>query len=283
MGSNERLVNVHVDDLGMCQATLPAFAGLWRRGAVTSVSLMVPCPWFSSAARLCHELPQVDAGVHLTLTSEWEGYRWGPLSTRDPSSGLVDGEGWAPATRRALHERAAPEAVEREIEAQIDRAVAAGLAPSHVDSHMYAVAHPELMPRYVELALARGLLPLTWRPGGGAFWSPEERARKLLGEWAERGVPVPERLAVLRLDGHQSRDERLAAVRRLIDSLPPGLTHLAVHPAVDTPELRAAAADWRSRVAEYETLADPAVAALWDAAGIRRVGWRDLRHARGAA
>ncbi len=95
-------------------------------------------------------------------------------------------------------------------------------------------------------------------------------------------MPVPERLAVLRLDGLASRDERLAAVRQLVDSLPSGLTHLAVHPAVDTPELRAAAADWRSRVAEYEVLADPAFVDMLDGAGARRVGWRDLRRGKGA-
>jgi hypothetical protein len=87
---DDRVVIIHADDIGMCQATMSAFADLVDFGLISSGAVMVPCPWFPQAAAYCRQHPLVDLGVHLTLTSEWDGYRWGPVSTRDPASGLID-------------------------------------------------------------------------------------------------------------------------------------------------------------------------------------------------
>ena len=89
---NERLVIIHVDDIGMCQASVAAFADLWDFGLVSSGAVMVPCPWFLEAAKYASQHPQADLGVHLTLNCEWDTYRWGPLSTCDPQTGLLDAQ-----------------------------------------------------------------------------------------------------------------------------------------------------------------------------------------------
>ena len=87
--ADDRLVIIHTDDIGMCHASISAFAELWEFGLISSGATMVPCPWFLEVAKFCRSNPGVDMGVHTTLTSEWETYRWGPISTRNPKSGVM--------------------------------------------------------------------------------------------------------------------------------------------------------------------------------------------------
>ena len=91
---------VHADDIGMCHSTLPAIDELMAFGLVTSASAMVPCPWFLEVVAWHQRNPQFDLGIHLTLTSEWERYRWGPISTRAVASGLLDDQGYFHRTAR---------------------------------------------------------------------------------------------------------------------------------------------------------------------------------------
>src|ERR1051325_2237413 len=90
---NGRVVIMHTDDIGMCHASVQAFKDLWAFGTISSGSPMVPCPWFPAVAEMCRENPDMDIGVHATLNSEWQSYRWGPVSTRETSSGLLDESG----------------------------------------------------------------------------------------------------------------------------------------------------------------------------------------------
>ena len=92
--ADARVVIIHTDDIGMCQASVGAFRDLIDFGLISSAAVMVPCPWFPEVAALCRSRPGIDMGVHLTLNSEWDSYRWGPISTRDPASGLLDEEGY---------------------------------------------------------------------------------------------------------------------------------------------------------------------------------------------
>ena len=85
LAPDDRVLIIHADDVGMCQASLAAYADLVDLGLVSSASTMVACPWFPATAAYCreHAGENVDMGVHTTLTSEFVGYRWGPISTRD--------------------------------------------------------------------------------------------------------------------------------------------------------------------------------------------------------
>ena len=158
-GERDRVVIIHADDVGMCQASVQAFIDLMDFGLVSSGAAMVPCPWFPLLAQECcgHQGPPLDLGVHLTLTSEWDGYRWGPISTRDEASGLLDDEGYFPRRREDVQEQAQPGAVQPEMEAQLARALAAGLDVTHVDTHMGAVAHLKFVHGYARMALEQRL------------------------------------------------------------------------------------------------------------------------------
>lgn len=146
-----RTVILHADDVGMCHGANQAFLMLARAGAIDCGSVMVPCPWFPEIARAAAADPSLDLGVHLTLTSEWVGYRWRPLT--GPGRGLTDADGYfhrdVPSLRAALD----VSACEAEMRAQIDTALAADIAVTHLDTHMGAGLVPELLD--ITRALAR--------------------------------------------------------------------------------------------------------------------------------
>ena len=103
LSDEARVVIFHADDIGMCQASLAAYADLVGVGLISAASTMVPCPWFPATAAFCRANPdRVDMGVHITLTSEWADYRWGPTSTCDPTSGLLDADGYMHRGRAAM-------------------------------------------------------------------------------------------------------------------------------------------------------------------------------------
>src|SRR5689334_21121743 len=154
----DRLVIVHTDDIGMCHASVQAFKDLWAFGTISSGATMVPCPWFPAVAQMCKENPAMDMGVHATLNAEWESYRWGPVSTREADSGLMDADGYFHQWHPGVYQNAKPEAVEKEVNAQIEKALAAGFDAIHVDSHMGSILNPWFIRSHVQAAATR-LLP----------------------------------------------------------------------------------------------------------------------------
>lgn len=269
-GKSDRAVVVHADDVGMCQATVPAFFDLFAEGGVSSGSTMVPCPWFPEVAERARRAPGVDLGVHLTLSCEWDGYRWGPISTRDPESGLVDEEGYF-YRNPSLWRRLDVAAGRREMEAQVERALQAGLDLTHLDAHLFAALDGGLAEAYVELGLARRLPVFLVRQ---RQWI-EKHSAAALDRWEERGMPVFDHLREMPLA--EPPAGLVEWTKRLFDELPPGLTYLILHPARDTPELRALASDWRQRVADERVFADPELQRHLRRSGIHVLGWRPLR------
>lgn len=285
LGPSDRVVLLHADDIGMCQATLTAYADLLDAGLISSASTMVPCPWFPSVAALCRGMPQADMGVHLTLTNEYTAYRWGPLSTRDPASGLIDQDGYFfPGPVEV--QQAGGEAVRKELQAQLDRALQAGVDVTHLDTHQLSVLHPEFVVAYADLAVAHRL-PIMLLRADAAGWqrlsgalglplSPEtaQQAAAQVQRLEELGLPMVDHAAMLPLD---QPAERIALAKRVLDSLPTGLTHLVIHPAADTPEMRAITADWPSRVADYQAFVSAELRDHVRNSGIHVIGYRRLR------
>lgn len=277
----DRVAILHVDDVGMCGASLDAFAELWSARAVTCGSVMVPCPWFRATAAWAREQRQVDLGVHATLTSEWSGYRWGPVSTRDPASGLVDDELCFPRTSAEVAAHAKADAAADELRMQLRLARDAGIEPTHLDTHMGSALNARLYGGFMEAALDAGALPFglrlsteQWRKGG----YDEETAAVLSGavrELEERGVPMLDRMLMLSLSVGEERLDRTLQLMRRIE---PGQIGYAIfHPAVDTPELRAICPDWKSRVADYELLRSGRIRDELESAGVRLIGCRELQ------
>jgi predicted glycoside hydrolase/deacetylase ChbG (UPF0249 family) len=277
----DRVVILHADDVGMCQASLTAFADLVDFGLLSSGATMVPCAWFPAVAAYCRRQPGVDLGVHLTLTSEWDSYRWGPISTRDPASGLLDQEGYFYRRSEGAQAHADSAAVQLELESQVGRALGAGIDVTHVDTHMGTVAHPKFVYGYVQLALQHGLptmIPRLDEAGWRALGMGGEialLAAQFVAELEAQGVPLVDHVAGLPLVDEPG--DRLSLAKREFDALPPGLTHFVIHPAAGTPELRAITSAWRSRVADYELFRSEELRDYVRHTGVQVIGYRALR------
>ena len=150
--NTDRLVILHTDDIGMCQASLAAFIDLWENESISSGAIMLPCPWAKPAAEYCRTHPGVDMGVHATITAEWEGYRWSALSTRDPASGLLDQDGFLWRTSEETQAHATSAAIALELQLQVRKALDWGVDVTHVDSHMGTVIHPKFVQSYIQAA-----------------------------------------------------------------------------------------------------------------------------------
>ncbi|HLI44984.1 MAG TPA: polysaccharide deacetylase family protein [Acidimicrobiales bacterium] len=257
-----RVLIVNCDDLGSSHAANVGVYDSLREGVATSATLMVPCPWARGAAA---EYRGEDVGVHLTLNSEWDLYRWGPI-TQAPS--LLDGDGGFPRTVADVWEHADLDEVRRECRAQVERAIYWGFDVSHLDSHMGTLQlRPEFFDVYLDLA-DEFRLPL--RLSGAAT----ERVigfpfRRLA---SERGVLFPDHFVYV--NGVGSRQ----GVSRALESLPPGVTEVYFHPAADMPELRAMSPDWRGRVDDHDYLVDRGgLRREIERYGIQLIGYRQLR------
>src|SRR5256885_12587558 len=151
--TDSKLLIIHADDLSVAHSVDTASFDALDKKAVTSASIMVPCAWLTEVAGYAKDHPDADLGLHLTLTSEWKVDRWGPVSSIDKVASLLDPSGylWAETPAAALN--LTPEEAEREIRAQIERAIALGIHPTHLDSHMGVLfSTPELFGVYVKVA-----------------------------------------------------------------------------------------------------------------------------------
>lgn len=280
----DRLVIIHTDDIGMCHASVQAFKDLWAFGTVTSGATMVPCPWFPAVAQMCRENPAIDMGVHATLNAEWENYRWGPVSTRESGSGLLDGSGYFHQWHQAVYENARPEEVEQEVNAQIERALAAGIDATHVDSHMGTIMSPLFIQCYIQAASSRllpSMLPRLTATGIEMMGVGEQERvayMPIMQMLESMGLPMLDGLLSMPLN-EPSQSVQMETAKELLGSLPEGITHFILHPSTDTPELRAIAPDWESRVANYNVFMSDALKIFLEREGLQLIGYRALRDA----
>ena len=257
-----KLLIVSCDDLGLCHAANEGVYQSLRQGLATSAGLMVPCPWARAAAAAYRG---EDVGVHLTLNSELDLYRWGPI-TQAPS--LLDGDGGFPRTVADVWDHADLDEVRRECRAQVERAILWGFDVSHLDAHRAVLQNrPEFFDVYLELAVEFRLpIRLSAVQGEALAGFP---FRTLA---AEEGVVFPDELVIP--GGVGARKAVLEAVERLR----PGVTEVYLHPALSTPELLTLAPDWEGRVDDHELLVrDDGLRTAIDRAGAELIGYRALR------
>jgi chitin disaccharide deacetylase len=279
---NDRLVIIHADDVGMCHASIQAYKDLWDFGTISSGSAMVPCAWFPSVAEMCRDNPKMDMGVHATLNSEWDSYRWSPLSTRDQDSGLVDKQGYFHQQRDPVYEQASPEAVAIEVNMQVERAFAAGIDVTHVDSHMGTITDTKFVQSYMQAAVSRmlpNMLPRASAQGFTTMGIKEDvltSIAPLLQQIESLGVPMVDGMFAMPL---YDEKDHVAVAKELLSEVPAGITHFILHPSVDTPELRAICSDWPSRVANYNAFMSRELRDFITNSDIQLIGYRQIRDA----
>ncbi|MFN0122836.1 MAG: polysaccharide deacetylase family protein [Blastocatellia bacterium] len=278
-GPNDKLIIVHADDVGMSHSVNVASIEALKQGQVTSASIMVPCPWFPEIAAYAKEHPEIDFGLHLTLTSEWKCLRWRPVASIDKVPGLLDPEGYMWRSERQTAMKATPAEIETELRAQIDRALAFGIKPTHLDTHMGTLyTRLDFFDIYARLGREYGIPIMAMRPTPEAM----DLARK-------DGAPITaERLTRLEQDGYVLLDylvtgvpgktfaERKKAYHDLLRNLKPGVTMLIVHLGMNDDELKATTGSWQQRHADYLSFTDPETKKLMQELGIKTTTWREM-------
>jgi predicted glycoside hydrolase/deacetylase ChbG (UPF0249 family) len=281
-----RVVLFHVDDAGMSYDSNLGAIRATEDGVATSLSVMMPCPWVPHIAAYLKGHPQTDAGLHLTLTSEWKNYRWGPLAGPSAVPGLVDRDGYLwPEAADVLNHATAGQ-VETEIRAQLDKALAMGLRPTHLDSHMGTCFCEPFVEVYVKVGLEKRI-PILMIGGHLQHAGAEVgRFRPLLQALAERvwqgGLPVLDDL-VTQPTSAPDYDGRKRQLFKLLTEMKPGLTQIIVHCTAPTEVFAQISGSGPARAAELRLMLDPEVRTFVQENGIVLTNWRELKERRDAA
>ncbi|HHU83652.1 MAG TPA: ChbG/HpnK family deacetylase [Clostridiales bacterium] len=280
---------VNADDFGMCHSANVATFELFEKGYLKSATIMIPCPTAKEAVDFSVANPEYGIGVHLTMTAEWENYRWKPLTMR---KSLMDKEGfmWHEAEEVQLHAKLKD--LEAEIRAQIDKAHEWGMRPDHIDSHMtslygfntgrfsvlgmtirvvgeygyayrlYTKTDPRVSPRDIPYPI----------------WAATTKISSRLSK--KHGVIMPDYLLFpdwnkdLRENGYEHyRDEIL----KIWTNIPENeVTETFVHPSIESDEIKGITGLWHCRVWEYELLKDPYVHQYLKDHDVQLVSYGDL-------
>jgi len=270
-----KLLIVHTDDVGFAHSVNAATISGFESGLVNSASMMVPCPWFPEIAAYAKSHPEADLGLHLTLTSERTFYRWGPVASKDKVPSLVDAHGYFHQnwTETTVID---PKEAELEIRAQIERALAMGVRPTHFDSHQYRL-----------FANGKALFEVLLRVSR-EYGLPALVARSWFAQWPHLESSLgPEDLVIdeaVTIQPDVPPEKWAAFYREALKDLEPGVTEFVVHLGLADEELKAITSDrptwgaaWRQRDFDFFTSAE--FRQLLQEHKIKLVTWRELQKA----
>jgi len=269
--SDAKLLIIHADDLAVAHSQDMASFEALDRGAVTSASIMVPCPWLTEVADYAKAHPEADLGLHLTLTSEWKTYRWGPITPRDQVSSLLDPHGYLYSDAGEAVRHMKPEEAEREVRTQIETALKMGIRPTHLDSHMGTLlATPALMAVLINVAHGYHLPFLMLKIPGVPpdMYSALKPTDVILDRVFMAAPPI-------------KAEDWLNYYTHILKTLPPGVSELIVHLAHDDAEMQAVTVDhpdygsaWRQR--DFNVMTGPEFRQALEENHVVLTNWRKL-------
>lgn len=291
--AGKKVIIFHVDDAGMSYDSNVGTIQALEKGVATSTSVMMPCGWVPDFFVYLKQHPDVDAGVHLTLTSEWNGYRWQPLVGREKAPGLYDEQGsfWHSVPQVVAH--ATADEVEAEIRAQIARFRAFGIEPTHLDSHMGTLFQPKFLQKYIQVGISEKI-PVMFPAGHNTLISQSLKAADAqmqlmrgLGQtlW-NAGLPV---LDDLHADsygwnlpaGEKPTDEALRRMKtgryiELLKAAQPGLTMIICHATAPTEVFARISDSGPTRRGDLLAMTDPELRRFIEREGILLTTWREV-------
>ena len=270
--ADTKLLIIHADDLAIAHSEDAASLEALDKGYVTSASIIVPGPWLAEVADYAKAHPDADLGLHLALTSEWKTFRWGSVESKDKVPSLLDPAGALWPLTEDVRKNAKPQEVEREYRAQVQHALAVGIHPTHLDTHMgSALATPEIVAVYVKIAHEFHLPILAPRIPGDPL--------KLSALLSEKDVMVDSvTIAGPSVSADKWKDFYLDAIR----NMKPGLNEIIVHLGHDDAEMQAVMVDhpdygsaWRQR--DFDVVSSPEFKKSLQDNHIVLVKWKDLQ------
>jgi len=269
-----KLLIIHADDMGLSNSVNTACIKAFDNKGITSGSIMTPCPWANDMIAYAKDHPGMDVGIHLTLTAEWELYKWGGITSSDQITSLLDSNNYFyPSVEELGKKVKAPEA-EKEMKAQIDKVIKAGVQLTHIDTHMGSVlANPELIKIYLNLSEIYHLPVLFSR--AYLSWFPPEIAKSL-------GSKVFLLDNLFMLDAKSETPNWIDAYKTALETLKPGLNQMIVHLAIDNDEMKAICkghndygSAWRQH--DLDLVTSPEFKDLLKQNHVVLIGWKQIR------
>lgn len=293
--ADAKVLILHVDDIGMSYDSNLGAIKAMQHGVANSLSMMMPCGWVPGFLSFLKQHPETDAGLHLTLTSEWENYRWGPLAGKPTVPSLVDDQGamWGSVNGTVQH--ASADEIEKEIRAQLDRSRTMGWEPTHLDSHMGVLfANQAFFMRYLKVGIEEHI-PVLF-PGGHNTLINEEGNRGFTPEIAatigkqlwNAGLPVIDDLYSSTYDWNGTKhmtDEELRNYKTekyiaLIDRAKPGITEIIMHCTEPTEVFKHISSSTNTRKGDLLAMTDPILKKYLSDNHIILTTWRELSERR---
>lgn len=294
----KKVLIIHVDDVGMSYESNQGAIRAIKEGVANSLSVMMPCGWVPGFVHYLKENPEIDAGLHLTLTSEWKDYRWGPLAGKNQVKGLVDSEGAMWRGVADVVKNASPDEVEKEIRAQLDRARTMGFSPTHLDSHMGTLfATPEFLQRYLKVGMEEKI-PVMFPGGHNTVVQQQEKIiadqlamTQMVGKqlW-NAGLPVLDDLenSSYGWKGPESGDKSEKALQKYktekyinaIKNIKPGLTMVIMHCTIHTEVFPKISDSYPTREGDFLAMIDPELRKYIEKEGIVLTTWREAMQRR---
>jgi hypothetical protein len=269
-GPNDRVLIIHSDDVGMSHANNEGSIEALEYGLVTSVSVMMPCSWVSGWLPYVKQNPNVDMGLHLTLTSEYDFYRWGPLAGKNQVPGLADEHGCLPDNVGLVEKNATADEVELEIRAQIDRARTMGLPITHLDSHMGTLFRPKFIERYAKVGIEKQI-PVLMVPEAGPVAEMVWKG----------GLPVIDHIHTNSYNWKTlDIDEKVGLFVDSIRKLKPGITEMIIHCTKPNDMIGLINGNRDFLYGDYYAMIDPRTKKAIEEEGIILTTWRELKERR---
>lgn len=271
---NSKLLIIHADDAGLSHSENLATIKVLQNGSVNSYSIMVPCPWFYEMAVFAKNNPNYDCGIHLTLTCEWENYKFGPVLPVSEVPGLVDQNGYFYKTRKDFKENAKPSEIKKELIAQIEKALQFGIQPTHLDSHMCSVGvTPEILEIYKELGKTYNLPVFIHKDFVESISLSDEK-------YDFENTLLADNLLIGYYNDFK-KGELKKSYEKALDSITTGFNVFLLHPAFDDFEMQGITvnhpnfgSEWRQIDFDYFT-SDECKTKLKEN-GIRLITWKEI-------
>jgi predicted glycoside hydrolase/deacetylase ChbG (UPF0249 family) len=293
----KKVVIFHVDDAGMSYESNVGTMNAMDKGIASSTSIMMPCSWVPHYFDYLKTHPTIDAGVHLTLTSEWNGYRWSPLVGKAKAPGLYDEQGAFWHSVAQVVEHASADEVEAEVRAQLARYRSFGIQPTHMDSHMGTLFDPKFIMRYAKVAIEEKI-PILFPAGHATLIFkannipvPMQQMVQQIGKqlW-DAGLPVMDDLDGTSYGwnlpaGSPNTDDALQKYKtqkfiELLNTAKPGLTYIIMHCTAPSATFEQISNSGQSRKGDMLAMMDPALKAFVQKEGIIVTTWRELMERR---
>jgi predicted glycoside hydrolase/deacetylase ChbG (UPF0249 family) len=269
--ADARLLIINADDFGMCHDENEATIIGLTSGLFTSSTILTTCPWFEETAEFARSSPSADLGVHLTLNSEWDRYKWGPVLGRNLVPSLVEERGYLRADVASVYKHDRLDEAESELRAQIEKARASGIDATHLDCHMGPLhLRADYHRIYLRLAVEYRLpIRLTSRRVMRQLDMGD-----ILAELDRNGIFYPDNFVH---PGPQDVSQTDSHWTNLLRNLKPGITEIYCHPALARDELRSCARDWQQRQADFNYFTSDQTRRIIKDEGVELIGYRKLR------